>query len=74
MLKGRWKSLCGLRLKVDTDEYYEYAIQQIIIYIVLHNILLDVQDSWIENEGQQIPKVNTEYKSDFKGIYNKQKQ
>ena len=42
MLKGRWKSLCGLRLKVDTDEHYEYAIQWIIACVVLHNVLLDV--------------------------------
>ena len=70
MLKGRWKSLCGLRLKVDTDEHYEYEIQWIIACVVLHNVLLDVQDSWTENEGWWMPEVDAEHESDLEGIYN----
>lgn len=51
MLKGRWKSLIGLRLFLTNHSQYEYTSKWIIGCIVLHNILLDLKDIWAENEG-----------------------
>ena len=51
MLKGRWKSLTGLRLIFTNHQQYEYACMWIIACMVLHNILLDLNDTWDQKEG-----------------------
>jgi hypothetical protein len=50
ILKGRWKSLCGLRLQVYDDSGYEYAVKWIISCVVLHNMMLDFNDPWSDPE------------------------
>ncbi len=51
MLKGRWKSLTRLRLILTNYQQYEYACMSAIACMVLHNILLDLNDTWDEKEG-----------------------
>ncbi|ORY30322.1 hypothetical protein BCR33DRAFT_792679 [Rhizoclosmatium globosum] len=49
ILKGRWASLTGLRLKTTTAEDMEYVNQWITACIILHNFLL--ADEWTESDG-----------------------
>ena len=56
MLKGRWKSLTGLRVRVNKPERYKYAVQWITACVVLHNILLRSDDGWDEDEGWWTPE------------------
>ena len=51
ILKGRWKSLTGLRLRIRNKKGYIYAIRWITACVVLHNVLLDMHDEWEEEEG-----------------------
>lgn len=51
MLKGRWKSLTGLRILIHDQASYKYAVQWITACLVLHNILLSFRDEWDECEG-----------------------
>lgn len=51
MLKGRWASLTALRLVINTQKQYRYALKWITAYIVLHNILLQLNDEWEKDEG-----------------------
>ena len=44
ILKGRWKSLTGLRLIFTLEKKYEFACMWITACVVLHNILLDLHD------------------------------
>jgi len=50
ILKGRWKSLCGLRLSIMNNAQYQYAVEWIVACVVLHNILLEIGDDW--NQGR----------------------
>ena len=51
ILKGRWKSLTGLRLLLNSHKQFEYACMWLTACVVLHNILLDLDDAWGEDEG-----------------------
>ena len=51
VLKGRWRSLTGLRIRITNKAQYEYACMWITACVVLHNILLEVRDEWREDEG-----------------------
>jgi hypothetical protein len=50
ILKSRWKSLIDLRLQIRDIKDYTYAIRWIIACVVLHNILVDIQNDWDEEE------------------------
>ena len=45
ILKGRWKSLTGLLLIFTNHQQYESACMWITAWMVLHNILLDLNDT-----------------------------
>ena len=51
ILKRRWKSLTGLRIRVRNKKSYTYVIKWITACVVLHNILQDIRDEWNEEEG-----------------------
>ena len=51
MLKSQWKSLTGLRLILTNHHQYEYACIWITVCMVLHNILLNLNDTWDQEEG-----------------------
>lgn len=51
MLKGRWKSLTGLKLILTTQKKYEFACMWFTVCLVLHNILVDLNNNWREDEG-----------------------
>ena len=51
ILKGRWKSLTGLRLRLRTKKQYEFACMWITACVVLHNVLHGLDDTWSEEEG-----------------------
>ncbi len=50
MLKGQWKSLTDLRLLLTTQKKYEFACMWIIAFLVLHNILVNLNDNWRKDE------------------------
>ena len=50
ILKDRWKSLIGLRLRVRNKRSYIYAIRWITACVILHNILLNMKDDWNEDD------------------------
>ncbi len=50
ILKKRWKSLIELRLQIRNKKNYIYVIRWITIYVMLHNILLSIQNEWDKNE------------------------
>jgi hypothetical protein len=50
ILKDRWKSLIDLRLRVRDKKSYIYVIRWIIACVILHNILLNIQNEWDEEE------------------------
>lgn len=51
MLKGRWKSLTGMRLIITDNKKYEFACMWITACVVLHNILIDLNDNWSKEVG-----------------------
>ncbi|KAE8228482.1 hypothetical protein CF326_g6581 [Tilletia indica] len=56
LLKGRWASLRGLRLRVLNEEHMQGVCNWIIACCVLHNVLISVKDGWlpqddVEGEG-----------------------
>lgn len=65
MLKGRWKSLTGLRLILVNHKQYEYACTWITACIVLHNILLDLNDTWDQEEGWWSEEEQEEHDEDL---------
>ena len=52
ILKGRWGSLKGLRIMINSQQRYEYSCMWIYACIVLHNILCDLKDDWAEDEEE----------------------
>lgn len=48
MLKGRWTSLTGLRLLISSLDQYKFAVKWGVACCVLHNILLGLNDEWLE--------------------------
>ncbi|MBW0491738.1 hypothetical protein O181_031453 [Austropuccinia psidii MF-1] len=46
ILKGRWASLRGMRLQLDEIAHKRYHNQWITAWCVLHNMLMQVKDSW----------------------------
>ena len=65
ILQGRWKSLTGLRLILTTQKKYEFACMWITACLVLHNILLDLDDNWRKDEGWWTNKDEEEYDEDM---------
>ncbi len=65
MLKDRWKSLTELRLIFTNHQQYEYACMWITACMVLHNILLDLNDTWDEKEGWWTEEELEEYDEDL---------
>lgn len=51
ILKGRWQSLSGLRVRISNHKRYQFAVQWIVACTVLHNILIQEGDEWEEEEG-----------------------
>jgi hypothetical protein len=50
ILKDRWKSLTELRIRIQNRRSYIYVIRWITVCIVLHNIILNIQNDWNEDE------------------------
>jgi hypothetical protein len=50
MLKDRWKSLTELRLRIRDRKNYIFAIRWITACLILHNIVLNIQNNWNEEE------------------------
>lgn len=50
MLKGWWKSFTRLRLILTNHQQYKYGYIWITAYIVMHNILLNLNDTWNQEE------------------------
>jgi hypothetical protein len=48
LLKGRWSSLRGLRVKIHKPEDVERANRWIVAILVLHNIVMKFKDNWEE--------------------------
>jgi hypothetical protein len=46
MLKKRWKSLIELRFRIRDFKNYIFAVRWIIACVMLHNILLNIQNDW----------------------------
>lgn len=65
MLKGRWASLTALRLVLNTQKQYQYALKWITACIVLHNILLQLDDEWEENEGWWTEEKEKQHDADI---------
>lgn len=65
MLKGRWKSLTGLRLILTNHQQYEYACMWITACMVLHNILLDLNDTWDQEERWWSEQEQEEHDEDL---------
>ena len=53
-LKGRWSSLCGLRLRINNEEEHMFATLWIASYIHLHNFV-------IGQERKENPEVDLFY-------------
>ena len=51
MLNGLWASLTGLRVLILSLDQYKFAVKCGIACCVLHNILLELNDEWLEKEG-----------------------
>lgn len=51
MLKGRWSSLASLRLRLNTQSRYKFAVQWIAACVILHNILIQYNDEWSSVDG-----------------------
>ena len=51
ILKGRWKSLTGLRLLLYNHRRYRFAVEWIVTCCILHNFLLQHNDEWAKSEG-----------------------
>jgi hypothetical protein len=63
MLKERWQSLTRLRLIIRNKKQYRFAMQWIIVCVILHNILIKNSDVWNEtnewwNEDDQKTHVD----------------
>lgn len=65
MLKGRWKSLTALRLRLLNNKQFEFAIIWITACVVLHNVLLELNDEWAEEEGWWTPDEEEEHDEDI---------
>lgn len=46
VLKSRWPSLKGLRIRIQDDASYVYAVKWIQACVVLHNMMISLRDSW----------------------------
>ena len=74
MLKGIWRSLTGLRLRVNNKQQYEYACMWITASVVLHNILLDLNDDWIGTEDWWTAKEKREHDQELLRLDKREKE
>ncbi|KAG6885344.1 hypothetical protein C0992_005204, partial [Termitomyces sp. T32_za158] len=44
-LKGRFPSLCGLQVNITSNQKHYEACRWITVAIILHNLIIDVEDS-----------------------------
>ena len=51
ILKGRWQSLNGLRVRISNARRYDFAVKSIMACVVLHNILIQQGDQWEGGRG-----------------------
>ena len=51
ILKGRWQSLRGLRLVCKKKEDIQFICDWITCTIILHNLLIDLNDDWAKSDG-----------------------
>ena len=65
MLTGRWASLTALRFVLNTQKQYRYALRWITTCIVLHNILLRLDNKWDKNEGWQTEKEEEKHDAEI---------
>ncbi|KAE8211094.1 hypothetical protein CF319_g9363, partial [Tilletia indica] len=49
LLKGRWSCLKGLRVRLLSDDQHEIACTYVTACVVLHNILIALEDDWDED-------------------------
>ena len=61
ILKGRWQSLCGLRLRLKNQERYDFALSWIYVCVLLHNILIREDDKWEETDGWWTEDIQDEH-------------
>ena len=50
ILKGRFQSLKGVRILIKEKSDFEKMNNWILVCLILHNILLEIRDSWNEEE------------------------
>lgn len=74
ILKGRWKSLTGLRLILNNDKQYESACMWITACVVLHNIFIDRDDIWTEEEGWWAEEDDEEYDNELLSLTPRQRR
>lgn len=68
VLKGRWVSLCGLRVRISTEKRYRFALQCIMACVVLHNLLIRQGDDWEEEKGWRPAEQVEEHDSMLQGL------
>ncbi|TPX73303.1 hypothetical protein CcCBS67573_g05436 [Chytriomyces confervae] len=64
ILKGRWGSLCGLRLRAATVQDFEHISNWQICCIILHNIMMELQDNWTREDGWELDEEDDEFAQD----------
>lgn len=58
ILKSRWQSLRGLRMQFKTEKECDFAFNWVIACMVLHNMLTDFRDSFLEKWGEWDKKAD----------------
>lgn len=72
ILKDRWKSLTELRIRVQNKKSYIYVIRWIIACVVLHNILLKIQNDWNEDEKWWTAKEENSHDEELRQLHDQQ--
>jgi DDE superfamily endonuclease len=50
VLKNRWASLKGIRTQIRNRKDFEKVNNHVLVCLILHNILIDINDAWEEPE------------------------
>lgn len=59
-LKGRWQSLCGLRISINRKRHHGDACNWIRMCIILHNLVIDIEgDEWAKYYWEMVPPEPT---------------
>ena len=65
-LKGRFQSLCELRLHIQSQDDLKYAMHWVQCCIILHNMIIQFEEklgketstNWAWKEAQEVDQVN----------------